>query len=106
MSKQKEVSPLPGETGKAWKQERPTWCPRPGCEFRRRVMDSLCGGYLPQPIPHAGDFNTFRVCFNDDETPDIPVLPIMFNKSDLNWLRWIFDALDGRDTSFVGTKQE
>ena len=25
-------------------------------------------------------------------------------RGDLNWLRWIFDALDGRETSFVGTR--
>ena len=93
------------EERKVWKQERPTWCPKPDCDFKRRVMDSLCGGRLPEPVPHAGDFNTVRICFNDDLTPDVPVMPIMFNESDLNWLRWIFDALDGRSTSFKGTEK-
>ncbi len=105
MRDKKETSPLPEETGKVWKQERPAWCPKSNCNFRRRVMDSLCGGSLEYPIPHAGDVNIFRVCFNDDETPAVPALPIMFNATDLNWLRWIFDALDGRETGFVGTKQ-
>ncbi|KKL58602.1 hypothetical protein LCGC14_2223760 [marine sediment metagenome] len=90
---------------KVWKQERPPWCSNSTCLFKRRVMDSLCGGEMPEPVPHAGDYNTFRICFNDDETPVCPVLPIMFNRTDLNWLRWIFDALDGRQTSFVGTRK-
>lgn len=90
---------------KVWKQERPTWCPNPTCLFKRRAMDSICGGELPEPIPHAGDCNTFRFCVNDDETPDASVLPLLVNRSDLNWFRWIFDALDGRQTSFVGTTE-
>ncbi len=86
---------------KIWKQERPSWCPKRDCEFRRRVMDSMCGGCLPEPLPHADDLNTFRVCLNDAAIP----MPFLLNKSDLNWLRWIFDALDGRQTSFTGTTE-
>lgn len=90
-----------------WKQRRPDWCPKANCIFKRRAMDSICGGFLPEAIEHAGDFNTFCFCINDDETPDVPVLPLMVNKSDLDWFRWIFDALDGKRTSWLSmTKEE
>lgn len=82
------------------RQERPSWCPKLDCLFKRRVMDSICGGELPEPILHAGDLNTFRICLNDDEVADVPVLPILINKGDLNWFRWVLDALDGRHTDF------
>ncbi len=51
-----------------WKQERPTWCPHTDCGFCMRVHDSLCGGHLPKPEPHDGDFNDHRLClrFRDD----------------------------------------
>lgn len=85
-----------------WEQERPTWCPHTDCLFRRRAQDAVCGGQLPSPVPHDGDLNTHRVCFNgvaDDGGP----LDVQVNRTDLGWFRWIFDALDGLSTSWLST---
>ncbi len=84
---------------KEYKQERPDWCPKSDCLFKRRAGENLCGGCLPQPVKHLHSYNTFRIClkFSEDpplEFPCCPVLPLMVNKGDLDCLRWIFDALD------------
>ena len=42
--------------GKTYKQERPAWCPNQSCGFSRRVLDGLCGGKLPEPMAHGGDY--------------------------------------------------
>jgi len=83
-----------------WKQERPSWCPFPSCIQKRRVMDAICGGELPKPEPHEGDFNTHRICFNGADSSG-GVVPIQVNASDLEWFRWVFDALDGKITSWL-----
>ena len=83
-----------------WKQERPTWCPHADCVFQRRAMDHLCGGQLPVPEPHDGDHNTHRLCINAGE----PVFDLQVNASDLDWMRWIFDALDGKATSWLSRR--
>lgn len=80
-----------------WKQERPEWCKFNDCIFLRRAMDSMCGGRLPQPIPHSDDVNTHRFCIVADG--DLTYYQV--NESDLEWLRWIFDALDGKKTSWL-----
>ncbi len=79
-----------------WKQERPTWCPHQDCVFSRRSQDALCGGRLPKPEPHDGDENTHRLCIKAGEVFDLQV-----NKTDLGYFRWIFDALDGKKTSWL-----
>jgi hypothetical protein len=85
-----------------WRQERPTWCPHNSCIFRRRAMDSICGGELAEPEMHGGDQNTHRLCLRSDvETVDFHV-----NASDLGWLRWIMDALDGQATSWLSRQGE
>jgi len=83
---------------KIWKQERPYWCKYQNCIFRKRHQDAICGGILPKPEPHNGDFNTHRVCirFSDSDIVDIQI-----NKSDLDYLRSIFDSLDGKKTSWL-----
>lgn len=86
-----------GVTMTEWKQERPKWCPHIDCIFKRRVQDGFCGGYLPVPQEHDGDYNTYRVCLRTDEA----LADFMVNKTDLEWLRWLFDALDGRQTSWL-----
>ena len=83
-----------------WKQERPSWCPNQDCIFKRRVQDAFCGGELPEPTPHDGDLNTHRLCWYGGEGPD----SYMVNKSDLGWLRWILDALDGKNTSWLSER--
>ena len=86
-----------------WKQERPSWCPHTDCIFQRRVMDDLCGGRLPAPEPHDGDQNTHRFCLNGADK-DGGVFDLRVNRSDLEWLRWVFDALDGRSTSWFSRR--
>ena len=86
-----------------WKQERPTWCPHTDCLFRRRVTDDLCGGQLPEPVPHDETPNTHRVCFNG-VAENGGVLDLQVNGSDLEWMRWVLDALDGRETSWLSRR--
>lgn len=85
-----------------WKQERPSWCCHADCQFSRRVQDSICGGILPVPVEHNGDVNRFRVCLRSDEQ----IEDYMCNETDLDWCRWIFDALDGKKTSWLSKRQE
>ena len=86
---------------KEWKQERPDWCKYTDCIFKKRHQDALCGGRLPSPELHEGDFNCYRICirFSDTELIDIQV-----NNSDLEYFRSIFDALDGKITSWHSKK--
>ena len=79
-----------------WKQERPAWCPHTDCRFLRRSQDALCGGELPQPVPHDADENTHRLCIRTDDVFDLQV-----NATDLGYFRWILDALDGKKTSWL-----
>ena len=81
-----------------WKQERPSWCPHNDCEYLRRVQDALCGGKLPTPESHDGDHNTHRMCQRDGD--DGSVYDWQVNATDLDGFRWIFDALDGKVTSW------
>ena len=85
-----------------WRQERPSWCPHLDCSFRRRAHDSVCGGELPEPAQHNGDFNTHRVCLREDDNGRIADYQV--NATDLEWFRWIFDALDGKATSWLSKR--
>lgn len=76
-----------------WKQERPFWCPHETCQFRRRVMDSMCGGELPEPAPHAGDMNTHRICLREYGQEE--VIDLMINRSDAGWFLFILRGLFG-----------
>ena len=82
-----------------WKQERPNWCHYSDCGFRRRVQDAFCCGELPKPDPHHDDFNYYRICINgiDGEIRE----DYLVNPADLEYMRWIFDALDGKSTSWI-----
>ncbi len=86
-----------------WKQERPTWCPHTDCIFKRRVMDGMCGGGLPNPVEHDGDFNNYRFCLNG-AADNGGVFDLQVNDTDLGWFRWIFDALDGKTTSWLSAR--
>jgi hypothetical protein len=88
-----------------WKQERPEWCPHTECIFKRRAMDSLCGGELPKPEPHGADFNTHRFCIREPESTP-PIWDLQVNGTDLDWLRWVLDALDGKKTSWLSQRGE
>ncbi len=89
--------------GETWTQERPAWCPHTDCLFRRRAMDAVCGGELPEPTEHDGGLNTHRVCLNG-AADDGGVFDLQVNASDLGWFRWIFDALDGLKTSWLSAR--
>ena len=82
---------------KKWKQERPEWCKYKNCIFLRRAMDAICGGRLPKPILHQSTPNTHRLCIVDDEG----MMHYLVNDNDLQWWRWIMDALDGKKTSWL-----
>ncbi len=87
-----------------WKQERPEWCPFKDCKFKRRVQDAFCGGNLPKPEPHNADFNIYRICFCGSEDYRVKGFEGEFylvNDTDLGYIRWILDALDGKKTSWL-----
>lgn len=86
-----------------WEQERPTWCPHPTCKFIRLAAGRICCGRLPAPLPHNGDFNTHRVCLYPIENK---VFDLQVNASDLEWFRWIFDAIDSKRTSWLSRRSE
>ncbi len=91
-----------------WKQERPLWCLHQDCQFLRRTMDAMCGGELVRPSEHEGQLNTHRFCIR---CPDVENGPFMIhdyqvNDNDLQWFRWIFDALDGKKTSWLSSLLE
>ena len=82
-----------------WKQERPSWCHHNDCLFKRRCQDALCCGELPAADSHDGDFNYYRICVNVAE--DRKGCDYLVNNTDLEYLRWILDALDGKNTSWI-----
>jgi len=98
---------------KEWKQERPAWCPHEKhCLFRRRGMDAMCGGELPIPQPHdpgGPPVNTHRVCINEIQSAQAPraaIFDLQVNDADLDWFRWIYDALDGRKTGTLSGRDD
>ena len=92
-----------------WKQEQPTWCPHKDCRFKRRAMDKLCGGELPEPEEHDGGVNTHRFCINagciNKTVKCDGIFDLQVNSTDLQWFRWIFDALDGKKTSWLSKRR-
>lgn len=75
-----------------WKQERPAWCTHKDCRFKRRAQDALCCGHLPEPEPHDGGFNIYRICLNGADK-DGGVFDLQINKTDIYYLRKMFIAL-------------
>ena len=85
-----------------WKQERPERCPHDDCNslFKRRVEDKICGCTLLVPQEHEGDKNPYRICLNFDTE----VIDIKINDTDTERFRWVFDALDGKKTSWLSKR--
>ena len=79
---------------------RPDWCPHQDCVFQRSAAGMACGGELPKPEEHNGGINTDRICMDTRETGH-GIFDLQVNDSDLEWLRFIFDALDGKKTSWM-----
>jgi hypothetical protein len=77
-------------------------------------MDSICGGALPAGQANAKETDAFgevhendvRVCFNETHQPPPNHKPLDFkmNPSDLDWIRFVFDALDGKETSWLSKR--
>jgi len=88
---------------KTYKQERPNWCPHKDCIFKRRAIDDICGGDLPKEqcgITSDGHQNNHRFCLNH-VLPKNEIFDLQVNDNDLQWFRWIFDSLDGKETSWL-----
>ena len=83
-----------------WVQEQPAWCPYKDCRFLRRAMDNICAGELPEPRNHNSGINTHRFCM----VTDTEIAHYQVNKTDLDWLRWIFDAIDGEESSWLSRR--
>ena len=83
--------------GKITQQVRPGWCQHPDCLFVRQATNAVCGGNLPESSEHDGGFNYYRVCLRSDGE----IFDFRVNDTDLDWFRWIFDALDGKKTSWL-----
>ncbi len=86
-----------------YKQERQPWCSHQDCIFRRVALDNACVGALPEPVPHDNDFNHYRICLNR-VLPNNEVFDLQVNNTDLDWFRWLFDALDGKQTSWLSKR--
>lgn len=88
-----------------WKQERPEWCPHKDCQFLRQSQGNMCGGklLLPQTHPPITNVpcNTNRFCMNADGD----VIDFQVHHEDLEGLRWIFDAIDGKKTSWRSKRE-
>ena len=68
-------------------------------------MDDMCGGHLPEPAEHDGDFNHHRFCLNG-VADNGGVFDLQVNNSDLQWFRWLFDALDGKNTANMNSPEQ
>ena len=71
--------------------DRPPWCPFPSCTFLHQSQDAICAGRLPQPEDHRDDFNTHRLCFQDDTGG--PPMNLQVNRSDLFWIRLVCEQV-------------
>ncbi len=80
-----------------WKQERPDFCPHNDCLFKRRAMDNMCVGNLPEPIEHDGDFNIYRCCLNGTSDTGT-VFDLQINDTDIFWFKWLLGALQPKST--------
>ena len=76
--------------------ERPSWCPHKDCITLRSSQGIMCGGKLPEPTEHNGGINTHHFCLMEGRESCYEV-----NEGDLDFFRWIFDALDGKVTSWL-----
>lgn len=96
------VTPQPDSAGseevEVWKQKRPKWCPHTDCQFRIHSQDLICGGEMPEPVPHDSDENTHRFCLAG-AMDDGSVFDLQVNSTDLYHFRRIFDALDGKTSA-------
>ena len=87
----------------AYPQRRPAWCPHPDCEFVVvKCLHGMCGGKLPEPVPHDDDFNTHRICLRGAGENDQP-FDLQINRTDAWWFRELLDALFPRTATEIVT---
>ena len=79
---------------------RPDWCMRKECIFLKNGQAAICGGELPDPIDHDGILNTHRICIDTREDSG-EIFDLQVNDNDLEWMRFVFDSLDGKGTSWI-----
>lgn len=67
----------------------------------------MCGGQLPTPADHgeAKGINTHRICIDTRETGH-GIFDLQVGTHDVEYLRWIFDAIDGKKTSWLSKRSE
>jgi hypothetical protein len=70
------------------KPRRPEWCGHLSCKPLIGWDNKMCGGCLPEPVPHDGDFNTHRLCIEADG-----VIDLMVNRSDCYLLGLVVERL-------------
>jgi hypothetical protein len=79
-------------------KNRPRWCPHQDCKFRLQFQDAMCGGELPDPAEHDGDFNHLRICLNG-AADNGGVFDLQINRTDIFHLRRLFDSLQKAESS-------
>jgi hypothetical protein len=80
---------------------RPQWCPHQDCRFQVQFQEAMCGGDLPAPSEHDGDFNHHRLCLAG-AADNGGVFDLQINKTDIFHLRRIFDKLQQASSSTHG----
>ena len=99
----KEVHERATAKANTFKQERPPWCTHKDCQFLITTQGLMCGGKLPKPLPHdpgGPAVNTHRFCLYGT-LPNDEIFDLCVNDGDLQGFRYIFDALDGKKTSWL-----
>lgn len=77
--------------------KRGDWCPHSECGFARQVGGNMCVGHLPKPVLHDGYPNRYRLCLKG-AADDGGVFDLQVCDGDLDCLRELFGALQGRET--------
>ena len=75
---------------------RPEWCPHQSCKPIHLSANCICGGQLPEPLPHERDNNTMRLCLKQFDSDDATVFEI--NHSDILWIERVLYALKERES--------
>lgn len=75
-----------------FKNKRPDWCPHVDCAWKIIIQEKICGGELPKPTEHNGDFNTHRLCIDTRETGH-GIFDLMINRTDMYAFDRIFKRL-------------
>ena len=77
------------------RQIKPKWCLYPDCLFLRNAQNLFCAGQLPKPLEHDSAFNTHRLCMRAPSYSGGHIVSdYQVNVNDLDWFRWVIDAID------------